>query len=1268
MANIERKEIKYSLGLDIGIASIGWGIINLDEENKLTHIVDTGVVVIESMEDKSGNLKNVDRRDVRGARRTLRRRNYRVQEIKKLILKNFSINNIEDIYINKTNIYELKVKGLKEELTEQELARVLIHYAKHRGFKSNRKEDTSDEDGVVLNAIKKNQERKGNKYISELILSEINGVDKVKNSEEYKYSFLREDYEEEIKKLLDIQLQNNKITKEFKNAYLELWVSQRDFSEGPGKSQEGQNSYKVDYSSVFGYCSFYPNELRAPKMSITQQENTALTRLLNLSYRINDDLEWKELTKEQIEKILEEGFSKKEIRYNNVANIIDKKANIKFKSLRLSKSDYISTINTYKEKKGLTELNVAEDSEFQEVLLKKTNDKVLFSMEINYLMKKVFKEQGMLEVYNTLPRKYKDDIAQCLTFYKTDERINNYFKEIKTKRKQEITSLEWELYPEIIEKVIPKISTNKFKESASLSLKLLNEINPILKEGYKYDEAMQKLGHDHNKVNRIETIKKIKLGELNKILNEQFKNEISNPRVIRVLTKLASLIDSCVDAYGSPYFINIEVARDINLRLSKRQNIENEQLENLSSNENIKAQILIDNPNMSYSRITRYDIEKYKLYKEQNGLCMYSLDLIEKGNLLTGEYEVDHIIPYSKSHNNSIQNKCLVKKSENQNKTNMVPLEYFNKKYPDRVERFKNEVMNNSNMKDQKKENYLLKTLSDAPEQMKDGYVEGTRFITKYIIEILNRNLIFKDEGNKDKERIISHKAGYVNYFKRAMKINNLTHSLESPNYYRKSTLVIEKLELNTEEIKLTTKNIFNENIYTTSIKIVKENKNTPSYIRELNKDIKKFILIKEQIDFNWFEGKYLNKNKEIKVDIFDEILENEAYSTIKEVLVKILTILKSEAMKLVIKKNRDNHLHHALDALATAGLTRSTQQKISKYDKKKYGLLEEIKKGPQILKYAGQEKIIKTIDDFTEIENEYMEFLFPKPFLNFKKEVEAFVYQRDEDEQKRLLEDGKYRNIRVLMPVQTKKKRYHIENGKVSTKALHKETIYGVTKNQKELVKRINVNDLDNKKLEKIYDKDNRAYDTYMACKSWLENKKNTKYPILNNGRLIKKVKILDGDVQKALKIKRGYAAADLITRIDVYRKEGDNKLYFLGHNALSLVQDYQGKEVNQTLWYGRGENKINITNKLIQKNYIKICELHPGELVDLKLTKKRESLAYIVGFTSGKLEVSSPLGDNFDMEKNLKVKRESSQIYLTISTIERIQKKKINIRGEIK
>lgn len=64
------KEISYTLGLDLGIASVGWAVAGIDEDNNPTHIVDTGVVVVESMEDGRGNLANADRRNARGARRT----------------------------------------------------------------------------------------------------------------------------------------------------------------------------------------------------------------------------------------------------------------------------------------------------------------------------------------------------------------------------------------------------------------------------------------------------------------------------------------------------------------------------------------------------------------------------------------------------------------------------------------------------------------------------------------------------------------------------------------------------------------------------------------------------------------------------------------------------------------------------------------------------------------------------------------------------------------------------------------------------------------------------------------------------------------------------------------------------------------------------------------------------------------------------------------------------------------------------------------------
>ncbi|MFV0289185.1 MAG: hypothetical protein ACK5HR_07040, partial [Mycoplasmatales bacterium] len=112
---MKKNEISYTLGLDLGITSVGWDILNLDDENKATHIVDTGVIITETMEDDKGNLINTKRRDSRGIRRTIRRKQFRVKRIKDLLVDYFDIVSMEDIYLKQnSSVYELKVKGLRE--------------------------------------------------------------------------------------------------------------------------------------------------------------------------------------------------------------------------------------------------------------------------------------------------------------------------------------------------------------------------------------------------------------------------------------------------------------------------------------------------------------------------------------------------------------------------------------------------------------------------------------------------------------------------------------------------------------------------------------------------------------------------------------------------------------------------------------------------------------------------------------------------------------------------------------------------------------------------------------------------------------------------------------------------------------------------------------------------------------------------------------------------------------------------------------------------
>ena len=77
----------------------------------------------------------------------------------------------------------------------------------------------------------------------------------------------------------------------------------------------------------------------------------------------------------------------------------------------------------------------------------------------------------------------------------------------------------------------------------------------------------------------------------------------------------------------------------------------------------------------------RLDEEKVYLYFMQNGKSLYTeekLNLNEPENL-----EIDHIIPYSLSDDDSLDNKALVLKDENQKKGNKIVKETFPQSFSD---------------------------------------------------------------------------------------------------------------------------------------------------------------------------------------------------------------------------------------------------------------------------------------------------------------------------------------------------------------------------------------------------------------------------------------------------------------------------------------------------------------------------------------------------------------------------------------------------------
>ncbi len=299
-------KLNYVLGLDIGVASIGWGITEYNDRDEPVKIIDAGSVIFSALDNDKGKLYNVVRRDARGHRRVIRRKAERLKRIKSLIIREnlISKQELETLYVgNIPQIYDLRLKGLKEKLTNKELSRVLIHYAKNRGFKSNRKiedikvliEDENKSSTSQLESFKSDDKKlkpaienttklmkEENLKVIEAIfkIKELKGLDTFKNRDgNYNYGFTRQQIQEEVECVLDCQINLGLIDNEFKNEYLEILMSQRDFSEGPG----GDSKYKVDYEQVSGKCK-YTGERRAVKNVPSYEIFIFLQKLNDIRY------------------------------------------------------------------------------------------------------------------------------------------------------------------------------------------------------------------------------------------------------------------------------------------------------------------------------------------------------------------------------------------------------------------------------------------------------------------------------------------------------------------------------------------------------------------------------------------------------------------------------------------------------------------------------------------------------------------------------------------------------------------------------------------------------------------------------------------------------------------------------------------------------------------------------------------------------------------------------------------------------------------------
>ena len=728
----------YRIGLDIGITSVGWAVIEDDEHGKPIRIVDLGSRIFEAAEiPKTGEALSAARRNARGARRINRRKIHRIKRVKDLLVKQELITKqeIENIYTPDKfsyNIYELRVAGLDRKLNSKELARVLINLVKKRGYKSNSKAEESvanSDQGKAKVAITDNRElMKSKQYrtVAEMYLKDPkfkltleNGekvcdsagrpILKIRNTtNDYKTTVERSLLLEEAELILKSQQKyNEKITDEFVQAYINIFSSQRNYDEGPAfPSKYGGNLIE----NMLGNCTFEENEKRAPKATYTfekfkllQDFNSIKLQKLNLRTSSKGNIyheinEVRPLSFEEKTILLEKFKITDSLSYDKIRKLLSIPYDTVFNSI-----DY--------DFRNLNEKTIQQSIDENE----KNSKKKLLEFQSFHVLRKALDKYEKGYIAN-LAEQDIDSIATILTLYKSDEKRKEYL-----------------INRNINVKIIPYLLPLSFSKFGHLSIKAMNKIIPYLAEGLTYDKAVNMVYEDFR--GRVNKEKKTKLS-LNDI------EQITNPVVRRAVSQTVKVVNAIVSKYGKPDLVNVELAREISKNFSDRKKLEKQMLDNLSVNESVINEIKGKNLK---DFVTGQDIVKFKLWKSQDGICPYSGQKIAIESLFTKDVDVDHIIPYSKCFDDSYNNKVLVKASENRMKSNRTPLEYLsqsNKDIDEYIVRIENMYSNNSI----KRKRLLKEHFTEEDEATwKDRNLKDTQYISKVVLALIRNNLEFRE-------------------------------------------------------------------------------------------------------------------------------------------------------------------------------------------------------------------------------------------------------------------------------------------------------------------------------------------------------------------------------------------------------------------------------------------------------------------------------------------------------------------------------------------
>lgn len=637
--------MRYRLALDLGSTSLGWAMVRLNAENHPCAVIKAGVRIFsDGRNPKDGSSLAVTRREARA----MRRRRDRLLKRKARMMTNlvahgfFPREESRRKALQNLNPYALRAKGLVHALLPEEFARALFHINQRRGFKSNRKTDKKENDAGALKAaiskLRQDMAATGCRTVGEwLHKRDQAGLGVRARYRQTKVT--RDNGKTGIDKSYDLYIDRAMIEVEFDA----LWAKQSElnphlFTEAARQDLRYCLLFQRNLKPVSpGRCTLLPEEVRAP-LALPSVQRFRIYQEVNNLRIVRQGLREEALTLHQ---------------RDQVVALLEQSRKVTFPKIK--KALGLGSIQFNLEDAKRTELNG------------------------NTTSAELSKDAHFGKQWFGFSDNKQDAIVMQLV---TEENLATLVRWLRDE-----TGVDAEAAERIANAGLPE-------GYGSLSATALARILPALRaDVVTYDKAVITAGFEHHSnINAAAT------GEILPELpyygiplqrhvafgsgkaedsDEKRYGKIANPTVHIGLNQVRRVVNALIKRYGHPSEVIIELARDLKQSREQREQDNKQQAENQRRNQQLRSDIA-GVLGINEERVRTADIQKMILWQElsfdaADRRCPYSGVPISVNMLLSDQVEIEHILPFSETLDDSLNNKTVATRQANRIKGNRTP-------------------------------------------------------------------------------------------------------------------------------------------------------------------------------------------------------------------------------------------------------------------------------------------------------------------------------------------------------------------------------------------------------------------------------------------------------------------------------------------------------------------------------------------------------------------------------------------------------------------